>query len=118
MMLPVAGCLHTLPSEGGALACPMRMDAISSIRSNKGTAKAVLGQPGCINPSSKVDFAIPAGAKAFRFSEGTRCSVGRAEVSEAGSTGALVPLKYTKQPETLSSFPTGLGHNSIYGNLL
>lgn len=67
-------------------------------------AEAVKVQPtqcladlaGWSNPPSRVDFAIPAGAETIRFSEGTRCCVGRAEVAEAGSTGALVQLKCTK----------------------
>lgn len=72
------------------------MDADVLNRSSKGTALTVPGQPGCPDPSSGVDFAVPAGAEAIRFSEGTSCCVGRAEVAEAGSTGALVQFKCTK----------------------
>jgi len=57
---------------------------------------SALGRPGCGNRSAGVDIAVRGGAKAVRFSEGTGCCVGRAEVAEAGSTGALVQLKHTK----------------------
>lgn len=95
-MLLGAGSLYTSPSEAGALTCPMHADVINSSRSSKGRVNVVLGRPGCDNSSSRVDFAVPAGAEAVRFSEGTRCCVGRAEVAEPRSTGALVQLKCTK----------------------
>lgn len=47
-----------------------------------------LAHPGCGNLCPRMDFAVPVGAEAVRFSEDTRCCVGRAEVAEAGSTGA------------------------------
>lgn len=81
-MLLGAGSLRTLPSEAGALTCPMHTDVTNSRRSSKGTASTMLGQPGCGNLSSRVDFDVPAGVKAVRFSKDTRCRVGRGEVVE------------------------------------
>lgn len=81
-MLLGAGSLYMSPSEAGALTCPMHADIINTSRSSKGRANVVLGQSGCDNSSSRVDFAVPAGAEAIRFSEGTKCCVGRAEVAD------------------------------------
>lgn len=35
-----------------------------------------LAHPGCGNPRPRMDLAVPVGAEAVRFSEGTRCCVG------------------------------------------